>query len=86
MIAGTVWKTLVSASFGNLVWNLALINLANQKLHIKYGFDKATNIKGLYLLVFINDKKIKWGFKRDLWGGAIFDPRAVMWTILVKVH
>ena len=28
-------KTLVSVSYSNLVWNLALINLAKQKLHIK---------------------------------------------------
>ena len=27
-------KPLVSASYRNLVWNLALINLAKQKLHI----------------------------------------------------
>ena len=32
-------KPLVSVSYSNLVWNLALINLAKQKLHIKYGFD-----------------------------------------------
>ena len=33
---------LVSVSYNNLVWNLALINLAKQKLLIKYGFDKVT--------------------------------------------
>ena len=31
-------------SYSNLVWKFALItsNLAKQKLHIKYGFDKVT--------------------------------------------
>ena len=32
-------KPLVSVSYSNLVWNLALFNLAKQKLQIKYGFD-----------------------------------------------
>ena len=35
-------KPLVSVSYGNLVWNLVLINLAYKKLYIKYGFDKVT--------------------------------------------
>ena len=35
-------KSVVSVSYSNLVCNLALINLAKQKLHIKYGFDKVT--------------------------------------------
>ena len=35
-------KSLRSVSYSNLVQNLALINLAKQKLHIKYGFDKVT--------------------------------------------
>ena len=38
MVASTVWKkkSLVSISYSNL----ALINLAKQKVHIKYGFDQ----------------------------------------------
>ena len=32
-------KPLVSVSYSNLVWNLALFDLAKQKLQIKYGFD-----------------------------------------------
>ena len=35
-------KPLVSVSYTNFVWNLALINLVKQKLHIKYGFDRVT--------------------------------------------
>ena len=42
----------ISVSNNNLVWNLALLNLANQNFHIKYGFDSdIPNIKGLCLLV-----------------------------------
>ena len=40
MAADIVTKFCVSVSYGNLVWNLASINLAKQKLHIKCGFDK----------------------------------------------
>ena len=35
-------KLLVSVSYSNLEWNLALINFGEQKLHMKYGFDKVT--------------------------------------------
>ena len=35
-------KNICSVSYSNLVWNIALINLVKQKLHIKYGFDKVT--------------------------------------------
>ena len=35
-------KPLISVSYNNLVWNLALLNLAKQNFHIKYGFDKGT--------------------------------------------
>ena len=35
-------KSLVSVSYSNLVWNLASINLAKQKIRIKYGFEKVT--------------------------------------------
>ena len=41
IVAGSL-KPLVSVSKNNLVWNLALINLAKQVLQIKYGFDEAT--------------------------------------------
>ena len=33
---------LSSVSYSNLVRNLASTNLAKEKLHIKYGFDKVT--------------------------------------------
>ena len=47
---GNIWvwqlaqleKPLVSVSYSNLVWNLALIKLAKQTHYIKYGFDEAT--------------------------------------------
>ena len=35
-------KSLASASYSNLVWNLALIILVKQNFHIQYGFDKTT--------------------------------------------
>ena len=36
-------KPLVCVAYSsNLVWNIALMNLAKRKLHIKYGFDKVT--------------------------------------------
>ena len=33
-------KPLVSVSYSNLVWNVALINLSKRKFRIKYGFYK----------------------------------------------
>ena len=34
-------KSLICVSYSNLVWNLALLNLAKRNFHIKYGFDKS---------------------------------------------
>ena len=42
MVAGSLKKSFVSVSNSVLLWNVALDNLAEQKLHIKYGFDKVT--------------------------------------------
>ena len=41
MVAGTVWKTFDSVSYST-VWTLALLNLAKQNFHIKYGYDNMT--------------------------------------------
>ena len=37
-----ILKNLWSLYLSNLTWNLALLNLATQTLHKKYGFDGAT--------------------------------------------
>ena len=56
MVAVQFENPLVSVSYCDLVWNLSLINLAKQKIHIKYSFDKTTNSKDLCFLV--SHKKI----------------------------
>ena len=81
-------QSLMSVSYSNLVWNLALINLAKQNFQIKYGFDK---VNGLDLLV--SDKKIFKVFTymclcktNEALDRAIFDPSAIICTILVKAY
>ena len=51
-------KPLSSVSYSNLIWNLALINLVKQKLHIKYGFDKVTYQIPKACAFFVSHKKI----------------------------
>ena len=78
---------MVCVSYGNLVWNLALINLAKRKLHMKYGFDKVAYqyqrpVPSCFTkedFPHMNPYKIC-----DPWVRTIFNPRAILRIIFVK--
>ena len=70
---------------------LALIYLTKQTLHIKYGCDIATlyitNIRGLGLLLSDEDFcSVSICKASDSWDGAIFYPRTIIVTSLVKAY